>query len=601
MILNAVKLSRDRSLLKWAAVATGITFLFQVWLFWPIIREYFPTADEFALEVASTSIGGHLDPTSWFTQGFHFYFLSYAEWQSSSTDFWRPLANFLFWLNYQLFGTNWANQLVLGYMTHALMVGLTGYVAYCTFNLNRWLTATAMMISALNPAFWSHSDNFNSFSYNTAPELIQYPTYQTEILCALLMMSACLAFIKGRYVLFLVVTTLALLLKETALTVPIAAMAMIGGWWKTDPGRTARNFIWLVLPLVLWSVARMAIFDYGKSIYVLSSATAWGWLLKPIRNLLYLPTLLYRGPLRETKDAILGHHTGLIVLHGFQLAVNAAWWLALLYAMRRAYDRTRKSWLIALPEPWVCGLIFALGNLCLVLVLQAPDPRFAYFWFALGPAAIFAALSDRRYGVLAAMTIALCLVVPQFWSMARSLSAGSIQSYDLSKRSAKQLTTLLGDLPPTVRTVYLVDDLILHGTAPEYLAEFARFHGQLIVINSIEPMSGCKATPPTSSRYKLTRSAAGTVLDYSAPACFFQINEAPLQLFHDKEVTRGKWMTYRFPDMTIPATLSRAGDYDLGPRWSAVVRDPSCSSEGACVWLGLDLGRQLYYVLNESL
>jgi hypothetical protein len=599
--LNAVNTGRDRLFLKWAATAAGITFLFYLWLLRPIIHDYFPTADEFALEVASTPIGGHLDPTKWFTQGFHFYFLSYAEWQRASTDFWRPLANFLFWLNYQLFGTHWSNQLVLGYLTHALMVGLTGYVAYCTFNLNRWLTASAMMISAFNPALWSRSETYNSFSYNTAPELIQYPTYQTEILCALLMMSACLALIKGRYILFFAVTTLALLLKETALTVPVAAMAMIGGWWRTDRGRTAKNFIWLVLPLVLWYLARMAVFDYGKSIYVLSSETAWRWLLKPIRNLLFLPTLLYRGPLQQTKDAILTHRTGLLVLHGFQLLVNAAWWLALLDAVRSAYDRTRKRWFVALPEPWVCGLIFALGNLCLVLVLQAPDPRFAYFWFALGPAAIFAALSERRYGVVAAMAIALSLVVPQFWSIARSLSAGSLQSYDLSKRSAKRLTTLLGNLPSTVHTVYLVDDLVLHGTAPEYLAEFAGYHGELIVINSIEPMSGCEAAPPTSSRYMLRGSAAGTVLDYTAPACFFQINQAPLQLFHDREVTRGKWMSYRFPDLTVPAASSIPGDYDPGKQWSAIVSDPSCASEGACIWLGLDLARQAYYVLNASL
>jgi hypothetical protein len=481
------------------------------------------------------------------------------------------------------------------------MVGLTGLVAYYSFRLSRWLTAMAMTISAFNPAFWSHNDSLDSFSHNTVPELIQYPVYQTEILCALLMMAACLAFIKRRYVLFCVVTTLALLLKETALTLPIAAMVMIGGWWKTDPVHTARNFIWVVLPLLLWSLARVAIFDYGNSIYVLSSATAWGSLLKPIRNLLYLPTLLYRGPLRETKDALLAHHIGLIALNGFQLAVNAAWWLALLYAARRAYDTTWKSWRVAPPEPWVCGLIFALGNLFFVMVLQSPEPRFTYFWFALGPAAIFAALSGHRYGAVAAVTIALGLVVPQFWSIARSLSAGSIQSYQLSKRSAKELTTLLGHLPPTVRTVYIVDDFVLHGTAPEYLAEFAGFHGELIAVNSIEPVSGCKATPPASSRYTLTRSVAGTVLDYNAPACFYQINEAPLQLFHDKEVTRGQWMTYRFPDMTGPASSSPVPDYDTGKRWSVIVRNPSCSPAGACIWVGLDVASQAYYVLNELL
>jgi hypothetical protein len=599
--VNTGNLSRDRSFLKWIAIASGFTFLVQLWLFRSIIRDYFPTADELALEVASTPIFGHFEPASWFTHGFHFYFQSFAEWQSANTDFWRPLANVLFWLNYEIFGTHWSNQLVVGYLSHALTVGLTGYVSRCAFKLSRQLTITAMIVSALSPAFWSPNDTYNSFSYNTAPELIQYPVYQTEILCALLMICAFLAFIKRRYVLFCVVTTLALLLKETALTAPVAALAIIGGWWQSDDrGRAARNFIWLMLPLVLWSLARVAIFDYGKSIYVLSTSTAWGWLLKPIRNLLYLPTLLYRGPLRETKDAILGHRTGLVLLHGFELAVNAAWWLAVLYAVRRAYVDIRKDGLFALPRPSVCGLIFALGNLCLVMLLQAPDARFTYFWFALGPTAVFAALSDRRHGVLAAMVIAAALVLPQFWWMARSLSAGSIQSYSLSKRSARELTALLGHLPSSVGIVYLIDDLILHSTAPEYLARFAGFRGQLIVVNSIEPVSGCKAMPPSSSRYRLTRSPAGTELDYSAPACFYQINEAPLPLFHDKEVTRGQWMTYRFPDMTTRDNSSGVENYDPGGRWSAVVTDPSCAVADACVWLGLDLESQAYYVLSAS-
>lgn len=587
---------------KWCAITAGLVFLLQLWLFRPFIRDYFPTADELALEVASTNIAGRVEPWTWVSQGFHSYFNSYAEWQTSQTDFWRPLANVLFWLHYQLFGADWSVQLIFGYLAHALMVGMTGYVACRVFRLNSLLTAAAMTIAAVNPAFWSPNDSHDSFAYNSVPELIQYPIFQSEILCALLMMCAFLAFISRRYVLFCIVTTVALLLKETALTLPVSALAISAVWWKTNPGRSNRNVVWLALPLLLWYLARLLLFDYGKANYVLTSATEWGWLLKPIRHLLYLPSLLYRGPLSDTKSALVAHDTSVLALHGFQIAVNTAWWLVLLYAVRRAWVEAWNNKFLAVPEPWVCGLIFALGNLCLVLILQSADPRFTYFWFALGPAAVFAALSNRRHPALISMTIALSLILPQAWAVERALSAAAIRNYQLAKQSAKSLTSLLGHMPATVGTVYLIDDVILQGTAPEYLAKFAGFRGNVIVINSIEPILGCNTLPQASSRYRLTQDFVNTHLEYTAPPCFYKVNEAPLPLFKDDTVARGKWITYHFTDMKRSRSTPILDDYnyDPGDRWNVTVSDPSCATESACAWLGLDPAKQDYYVLTKD-
>jgi hypothetical protein len=308
------------------------------------------------------------------------------------------------------------------------------------------------------------------------------------MLCGLFMLAAFIAFVKGRYALFCLAATIALLLKETALTVPIAALVLAGASFSTDRRRTVKNLIWLALPLLIWGAGRTFIFEYGRDIYVLSSTSQWGWLLKPVRNLLYLRSTLYRGPLRATEDAI-----------------------------------------------------------------------------------------------------------------QRTLSADSIRNYELVKRSGKLLTELLGNMPADVTTVFLLDDVVMQGTAPGYFAKWAGFRGRIVVLNSVTPILGCHATPAGQSRYTLLRSASATELEYTAPDCFYALNEAPLSMFDvHNDVKRGPWMTYHFAQMqlTNPISTLSASDYDVGSHWTLTVSDPSCAVAGTCVWLGLDPARQVYYALN---
>ena len=605
---HAAAARQDNSFLGWCAGAAGFSFLLQLWWCRALISGYFPTGSELAVEVSSTSIGGAVRPWSWFTDGFHYYFQSYPEWAVAQSDFCRPLANALFWLHYQLFGTAFRSQLVFGYLSHAAMVGLTGYVAWRVFRLNRALALIAMLIALLNPAYWSANDTRDSFAYNSAPELLQYPVFQTEIFCALLMMGAFLAFVSSRYLLFCLLAAVALLLKETSLTVPIAAIALAGAWWRRNPGRTLANLAWLVLPLALWYLDRAFIFAHGHSFYVLASDSRLGWLLKPIRNVLYLPSTLYRGPLALTRSALAMHDPRTLLLHAFQLAANIAWWCAIFYALFRAWRQSAGHWFSAPPAPWVCGLVFALGNIALVMLLQVPDARFTYFWFALGPAAIFAAMAHRRHALATALVLALCLTVPQLFAMQRALSADSIRNYQLAKRSGLELLQLLQGLPASVGTVYLVDDLVAQATAPQFLARFAGFRGRIILVNSINPIFGCQAataaaipTPPT--RYQLRRESYGTRLDYHAPDCFYAMHEASLQLFDDhNELQRGAWMRYQYPQLRRTGAsidVVGAGGYDVGSHWTVTVSDPACVADGACVWLGLDPQRQAYYLLGN--
>src|SRR5262245_50922782 len=117
------------SVWKWAVSVGMVTFALQLWLCYPLIYDYFPNSDDIALEASSTAIGGPIDPALWLTEGFHSLFHPYPEWGSLPTNFWRPMANALFWIHYQIFGTQWGSQLVLGYFLHALIVSMTAYIS----------------------------------------------------------------------------------------------------------------------------------------------------------------------------------------------------------------------------------------------------------------------------------------------------------------------------------------------------------------------------------------------------------------------------------------------------------------------------------------
>jgi hypothetical protein len=180
-----------------------------------------------------------------------------------------------------------------------------------------------------------------------------------------------------------------------------------------------------------------------------------------------------------------GHDWHSVLLHGSELLINLAWWAALVAAIVVAYRAWGRRWLTQQPEPWLIGLVFALGNLVAVLLLPATELRYAYFWFALGPAAVFAAWSRRPAGIAVAATLSVALLVPQVSSLADSLSDASLASYRAARQSARQLTQLLAALPSTVHTVYLLDDLAVQSSSPEYFARFSGFHGRLVLINNI--------------------------------------------------------------------------------------------------------------------
>ncbi len=572
------------------------TFAAYLWLCKPLIADYFPTTDEIAIEAASTPIGGPIHAAAWLTDGFQDYFRPYEEWGSRPSNFFRPLFNALFWIYYQLFGQHWAYQLVFGYLVHALAVAFAAYLAIAVCRVPRGAAVLATLIAALNPAVWAlYPDTF------AIPPVVQFPAYQTEILCGALVLMAFLAFVRRRFAIFAVAATLALFLKETALTIPIAALAIPGVWLERERSRAIRNFLWLGSPLAAWLLVKLLIFEHGFSSFVMTAAKSWSWLTQPIRNTLLWPTGLYTAPLGQTAAALRNHDWQTVAVHGLQLGINIGWWAAIGLALVLVIKRFGRAWLTAAPDPWVVALVFAGSNLALLIALQESHLRYGYVWFALGPAPVLGVLWRARAGIALSIVLGLGLALPQVASISNALSADSLSDYRLVKNAARQLAGLLGSLPAGVGTAYLVDDVAVQIPTPKYMAKFSGYRGRLLLVNSIRPLPHCADPHRDPPRYRLASQGDTTVLEYSAPACFEPYFGLPPLALMDPQhrVPRGPWMSYEYPQLSIEGRSALA-EYDPGRNWKVSSRDPACANPGACAWIGFDEHADRYYRLDDA-
>jgi len=268
----APAVAQRAGLSKWQwwliAALVLLLWLLQRWLFRPILLDYFPTLDEIGVRAGSMPIGGPINPWRWFTHGFEGYFVPYPEWGGPGSDFWRPLVNGYYWLSYHVFGQHGADQLLVGYAAHALVVGLVCYLSVAVLRLRWWLAAAAVAIAICNPSYLQQDTLLDPF---LIPRAIQYPIYQIEIFDALLVVLALLAFLERRFALFSLLTMVALLFKETAVSAPLCALALTGVWRHAERRQSLKNFAWLLAPLVIWSAGIAAmLLQHADSVYALA-------------------------------------------------------------------------------------------------------------------------------------------------------------------------------------------------------------------------------------------------------------------------------------------------------------------------------------------
>ena len=585
---------RHKSAYQLVCAAGVVAFLLQLAAFRPFLQDYFPSDDDLALEVASSNIGAELHPGEWLTQGWHSYLNAYPEWTSPSNDVMRPVGNAIYWLHHECCGTHWASRLIAGYLVHAIVVAIAGYIALVLLDLSMSTAGAVMLIAFLSPAFWSTS--YTPYAFG---DLIHLSFAQLDMYAALFMLIAFAAFLRRRFAFFAVAATIAAFTNETALTVPIAALALPGLWKDERRATAAFNLGCLLLPVVLYAAARFWLFQPAGPLFPIALDSPLKALMEAVKRAVYWPTTLFGMSIADVNQAWRAHHLLSVAKAAIALAVNFAWWIALGFALAWALAAHRRK-----PGyPARCAMaavVVASLSLGCFLLAQSKDPRHMYFFFALGPAAVFAALGSRRLGGVAIWALTLSIVVIEGGQAALSLSPSSVADYRIIKHSASQLVGLLKTLPPDTQRVYLVDDMVNLNDSPQFLQRLAGLQGQVIIINSVLPAPSCESPGLPARSYHLVNSGEHMTFHYAAANCLVPPWQAiPVDKIDAQgKLARGPFLSYEFPERS--AVDSTSTPAKLGRDWQVVADDPVCRTQTACSWIGLDNITQQYAVIRAT-
>jgi hypothetical protein len=181
---------------------------------------YVPAGDDLPLIVNSAnrwiSVAGVL---GWFTRGYSGYFDNYPGWTPLATGFVRPVQNVVFWLASLLEpATGYAAYLLINYVAVIALAGIVALIVICYGSARPWVAIIAGVLTALSPAFQS--------ALFTA-------AMGTNVIAAVLAAASIAALdarrgvTSQRILACAIFQSLAVLAHETALVMPLVAVALI--------------------------------------------------------------------------------------------------------------------------------------------------------------------------------------------------------------------------------------------------------------------------------------------------------------------------------------------------------------------------------------
>ena len=571
----------------------------QVWLFWPFLRLATPLDEEWALIDAATM----QSPLSWLTQGYSQFFIAYPEWDHPGTNLLRPLASLLYALVYGL-GGGQALLLALAYAAHALAVAVVGHAIRQHLGLAPALAALALLVAALSPAWLSIP-----VGYRVAPGL-QYPIYGAEIWCGLLMLLAFMCLLRGALSGYVALAVLAVMMKETALPLPLAALCCTGLWWQPgQPRRNATTALLLLSPLLLWLFIRLAVFaPTGLGINVLEDGSLKTLLAKPLKAALIWPTTLFRdapGHLASRPQA-----EGLVpVLPALAaLALNLLFWILLVTPLGRAASRARawrwQGWLAFSRDPAVALLILAFSNLGFVLLVDSLELRYGYLFTLVGPAAILAlAARAALIRTLPLALIYLAVVAMGLADIRANRAPEALNSHARMRAAATDLVRLVQQLPAGTSRIYLVNDWSIGFSGTESFARVAKAAAPLTRINDITDTGHppCTAGQWNEGHTRISRSGGEVLVDMVPPPCFdLWFHSGNVMLTIPVDASNQAWrgpLHYTLPELdALPPGLLSRQRRQLPGRHLKV----SLPYDEKAAWVVFDFTQQRYNLVPAS-
>jgi hypothetical protein len=514
-----------------AIKASGIAFamsLGTLLLFWfaQVRGRFVPAGHELPLIVNST-VMYHPHPLSWFTEGYSKYFIVYPALGSSGTNFIRPVANALYFLDSLLFGRHWSDYLLSSYVIFAAMVA--GFVWLGTKHLgfNSFQAAALGILAFLSPAF----------DLTT----IYQPNMVLDILGATLVIWSFACFFSQRYFPALLLMAVANFTKETTHFAPFVLVLCLALFSQRPYSRKLRAYMVLFpLPVIAVYVLRRLDFKGNGGVYAIGSKVPLS--LRAAR--------IFRWPFHMFRFDY-GTYPATRAIHLERLlwaGCSILFWAVLAITLVRTFNRFRNFFPQGKPTDqlrWLPRDTFAaaclltlIGALVLPSLLNL-EVRFAALVFPmiamLGIYFIAVSTSRAWQGIWIFLLAALTVSSLQTRIYAYSMAPAFHQSWS----QASHYMHAVQKASPGI--LLIVDD----SSSPEtvrFLPDYLHFQGEIVPI-SMSVSGSCWQ----SSR--LTSEPDGLLIDFpTTPGC----NVSRLAVYG---VTPTIWETHQGPvDITYTAT-----------------------------------------------
>jgi hypothetical protein len=453
--------AKGSSVWKHSIAAGLLVFAVLLVYWWVAIRPfYYPVYDDFALLAKSTTMF-HPKPLEWLTQGFHDYLTPSPGWSLSATDFLRPVVNLCYYINSVLFGTHWANYLLLAFAVFAYLVGLTVYLARTAMRVPPGLALLAGALSAISPAVLIY--------------IVPSPCFVPDVLGASLLLTGFVFCFRGKYAVATLLFLIAIFTKETTLYAPIAAAAVL---FFNPPAGMAEQKKWrsitlLLTPVLLYVVLYRVVFRNSAHVYALNGS--------------HSPLLHFAvGPIKWPLHGFVTMHPGrwTKVESGemwFGILLCLLFWLTAARGLSRWWKQRKAPTGVLADQALMTFGFLWIASLAMP-VLLALEPR-----FGVSANVLLVLVLLRLWGVTRSTTIkTLCIVWLGFYTftgvegnvdLVRKVIPEDRMYWSLSSDFIQKL----GQNPAS--TVFLVDDLSGGSVNPQWLGVFAGHTAPLVNVN----------------------------------------------------------------------------------------------------------------------
>jgi hypothetical protein len=544
------------------ALPLGLTIVALLWLVnIPYRGVYVPRLDD----VTALADGLLLLPgarwVDWFTQGHTHFFDAYPEWPWGLSGFARPVFQFTIYLAHFLLGKNWASYLVINYLAVAGPAVVAFAIARATLGLGVRAALVTSSLVLLSPAVMEFS--------------IWELGFGSEPMASLFVGCAFLALTARRYLVGVLVLSIALLTKETAIWAPFAAAITI----LVQGGR--RRALWatiMLLPVALWLALRFAFFGGLGDTYASPHYTPIAefldvtiWKLTHLHQLLVARDYSITGGNWLPVDRAARVGAAIVVT----LLVIRWGWRSLRAGIALLGTALRGSGLSTSGNAALVALWGVMG-LAFYFVLTLPDLRYGasavmFLWPAIVGEIVEHELMWLRLGLAACFILS----VERASHLLIEMNPPPEESNTTQLfRDVTAMNTAIRQTPAGIQQVFVLsagDDL--SDVRPDYLQRFLGVPVEIVRVIDVD--WDCKGS---GDRIVFDHSARDGVVSLSAvlPNCARFLFEAAIldsHLLADGRLYRSEAISYELPEARpIEHREVRSQIFDLGRRMTAHIR-----------------------------